>query len=131
MFQGKIFIYNKWTNALTFLCGVTYDDLSASFACLLHRQRRTEALLVLPQALAFFEAILLHDLMGHRTTEGPLKKKTNKQLMILSSGICETTEAVTKLQSSISDKHVQKNYNTFVLSKCTLQQMYSLSTQMC
>lgn len=71
---AKIFIDNEWTNALTFFCSVTYDDLSTSFACLLHRQRRTEALLVLPQALAFFEAVLLHDLMGHRTSEGQKKK---------------------------------------------------------
>lgn len=56
------------TTALTFLCSVTYDDLSASFAGLLHRERCAEALLVLPQALAFFETVLLHDLVGHRTT---------------------------------------------------------------
>lgn len=50
---------------LTFLGGVPDDDLPASFAGLLHGQRRAEALLVLPQALAFLEAVLLHDLMGH------------------------------------------------------------------
>jgi len=54
----------------TFLRGVADDDLPASLAGLLHRQRRAEALLVLPQALAFFEAVLLHDLMGHRTSVG-------------------------------------------------------------
>lgn len=79
MFTAKVFINNKWTNALTFFCSVTYDDLSTSFACLLHRQGRTEALLVLPQALAFFEAVLLHDLMGHRTSEGQKQKKQNKK----------------------------------------------------
>lgn len=54
---------------LTFFRSVTDDDLSASFAGLLHRQGGAQALLVLPQALAFLEAILLHDLVGHRASE--------------------------------------------------------------
>lgn len=56
------------TTALTFLRSVAYDDLSASFAGLLHRERCAEALLVLSQTLAFFETVLLHDLVGHRTS---------------------------------------------------------------
>lgn len=56
------------TTVLTFLCSIAYDDLSTSFARLLHWERRTESLLVFPQALAFFEAVFLHNLMGHRTS---------------------------------------------------------------
>lgn len=62
---------------LTFFCSISYDNLSTSLAGLLHRQRRAEALLVLPQALAFFEAVLLHDLMGHRTSVGVDREKKN------------------------------------------------------
>lgn len=54
--------------ALTFLCSIADDDLSASFAGLLHRECRAQALLVLSEALAFFEAVLLHDLVGHCTS---------------------------------------------------------------
>lgn len=57
----------RTTAALTFFCCVAYDDLSPSFAGLLHRQCRAEPLLMLPQALAFFEAVLLHYFVGHRT----------------------------------------------------------------
>lgn len=56
--------------ALTFFCCVTYDDLSTSLAGLFHGQRRAEALLMLPEALAFFEAIFLHNLMGHCASAG-------------------------------------------------------------
>lgn len=83
---------------LTFLCSVAYDDLSASLAGLLHRQRCAEALLMFPQALAFFESILLHDLMRHRTSVGEdLEMKTCRLKMgdlfacccsILPSQIC-------------------------------------------
>lgn len=52
---------------LTLFCSVSYNDLSTSFAGLLDRQRCTETLLVLAQALPFFKAVLLHDLMGHCT----------------------------------------------------------------
>lgn len=63
---------------LTFLCSVAYDDLPASFAGLLHRECCAEALLVLPQTLAFFETVLLHDLVGHCTTENSMEE--NKTL---------------------------------------------------
>lgn len=54
---------------LTFFRSVADDDLSASLAGLLHRQGGAQALLVLPQALAFSKAILLHDLVGHCASE--------------------------------------------------------------
>lgn len=52
----------------TFLGGVAHDDLASPLAGLLHRQRRAQPLLVLPEALAFPEAVLLHDFMCYGAT---------------------------------------------------------------
>lgn len=83
-------VMSRWernTTALTFLRSVAYDDLSASFAGLLHRERSAEALLVLSQALAFFEAVLLHDLVGHRTSAWSKEWKKGENL---GSGLADT-----------------------------------------
>ena len=50
----------------TFLGGIAHDDLAAPLAGLLHRQRCTQTLLMLPETLAFPEAVLLHDFMCYR-----------------------------------------------------------------
>ncbi|KAF3859419.1 hypothetical protein F7725_021818 [Dissostichus mawsoni] len=69
---------------------VSDDDLSSSLARLLHRQRRAEALLVLPQALALFESILLHDLMGHRTSVGGDMEKEDLKISSDGAGLLFT-----------------------------------------
>lgn len=59
----------------TFLGGVAHDDLAAPLAGLLHRQRCAQALLMLPETLAFPEAVLLHDFMCYRA---PARRKRRK-----------------------------------------------------
>ena len=59
----------------TFLGGITHDDLAAPLAGLLHRQRCAQALLMLPETLAFPEAVLLHDFMCYRA---PARRKRRK-----------------------------------------------------
>lgn len=61
----------------TFLCGIAHNDLASSLACLLHGQCCAQPLLVLPQTLAFPEAVLLHDFMCYCATGKKEKRRSS------------------------------------------------------